>query len=437
MARHEDKAKAALNFDDTVVALGFSSGFPDQRKLSSSPMLQGLREAGTSHVYVDTASVEELNETISAGDGSIFAEVDGNTINQPLLARVLEAQLDAGDPRAWLKALRRHRPGLSAEEAAPLLYTVVLARAGSDVVTSFGGQRAWEVSLQLHMSGVGDGSRSLQWGRYLRSMVPTCFVKVPFAPHAAECFLVARDLEQMGIPVNFTSTFSARQVAAAALLSGVTRTNVFMGRLDQGLEAEKLGVHVDLEAQRVLRRLRREAGVGTQLIVASLRDWRSVAQTAGCDVYTIPPTVLADLLGQGEVGPEELSSQLETSYEDELGISPEVESRLGRERIARLWRVEPEFVEFLLEYRASDEYESARDGDAVVQRFERAGFGDFFYAPSEAEHAELRRGKLPDLDSELTGRVALDTLYSLLADADFARHQEEIDGEIARRLGKG
>ncbi|MDR4494132.1 MAG: hypothetical protein MRJ99_06785 [Nitrospirales bacterium] len=119
-------------------------------------------------------------------------------------------------------------------------------------------------------------------------MVPSALVKVPFAPHAPMCFLIARDLENEGIPVNFTSTFSTRQVIAAALLANVTRTNVFMGRLDQGLKAELLGAHVVLEAQRILIRLRQNPGVKTQLIVASLRDWRSLLHTSGCDAYTVP-----------------------------------------------------------------------------------------------------------------------------------------------------
>ena len=102
--------------------------------------------------------------------------VDGSTINQPLLAKVLGAALDGADPGAWLRALLRHRPGLGEDEALPLLFTVVLARAGGDMVTRFGGQRSWEVSLQLHMRGLGDRELSMQWGRYLRAMVPSNLV---------------------------------------------------------------------------------------------------------------------------------------------------------------------------------------------------------------------------------------------------------------------
>ncbi len=35
--------------------------------------------------------------------------------------------------------------------------------------------------------------------------------------------------------------------------------------------------------------------------------------------------------------------------------------------------------------------------------------------------------KLPNIESTLTRAVPLDTLYSLLADADFEKHQEEMD----------
>ena len=50
---------------------------------------------------------------------------------------------------------------------------------------------------------------------------------------------------------------------------------------------------MDLEAQRALRRLRRETGTKTQLIVASIREWQTLFRVAGCDVFTAPCSVLA------------------------------------------------------------------------------------------------------------------------------------------------
>ncbi len=108
----------------------------------------------------------------------------------------------------------------------------------------------------------------------------------------------------MGIPVNFTTTFSARQVVAAALLANVARTNIFMGRLNLGLESELLGEQVDLMSQRVLTWLRNEAGTKTLLVVARVRVWQTLAYGAGCDIFTAPCDVLKRFLTQTEIGPE-------------------------------------------------------------------------------------------------------------------------------------
>lgn len=74
------------------------------------------------------------------------------------------------------------------------------------------------------------------------------------------------------------------------------------------------------------------------------------------------------------------------------------------------------------------------DADRLARRFDQAGFGDFFYAPPPAEWEELRRSKTPDLDAGITRKVSLDTLYSLMADADFSNHQDAMDHEIRERL---
>jgi hypothetical protein len=53
--------------------------------------------------------------------------------------------------------------------------------------------------------------------------------------------------------------------------------------------------------------------------------------------------------------------------------------------------------------------------------------------PTAGEWSELRCSKLPDVHAPLTSRVALDTLYRLLADAVFAKEQELLDAEIVTR----
>jgi len=421
-------------FDRTVVAFGRSAAAPRPRRLESSPLLAAVRSAGTRHIYADTADIAELEGVIGTASGGLLAEVDGNTANQPLVRKVIARYLDAADPAQWAREILSQNPRLSDAELKPLLYAIVCGRIGNDICGAFAAGRSWAVSLQLHMGLDADPEAATRVGRYLRQMVPSAVVKVPFTPHAPHCFLVARDLERDGIPVNFTSTFSARQVVAAALLANVTLTNIFMGRLNQGLRAASLGEHVDLAAQRELLRLRREDGVKTLLIVASVREWQTFVRAAGCDVFTAPCDAIRSFLGQHEIGPADIRSQLEVSYEGDLGIAADVLAALGSEKIARLYRVEATFVEFLRKFSRSHEYREMRDGEALYRRFEEAGFGDFFYNPSAGEWQEMRKGKLPDLRAELTRRLPLDTLYTLLADADFAKFQEEMDAMIGAKL---
>lgn len=418
---------------DVVTGFGKLGGEDAYSLLVSAPLLAALREAGTSHIYADTADYIELQDLLSAGKGKLLAEVDGNTANQPLIKQIFHRYLDEANLTGWVEALRRHCENLTESQTLALVYAMVCGRVGNDFLRSFSSGRIWEVSLQLHMGLCRNVEEAKQIARYLRSMVRSALVKVAFTPHYPHCFLLARDLEREGIPVNFTSTFSARQAVAAALLSDVARTNIFLGRINQGLQAEILGEHVALQAQRSIIELRRRGESKTKLIAASIRDWQTFVRTAGCDAYTAPLETIHDLLHSG-VSPKKISSKLGTSYEDKLRINKEVIRKLGAARIAALYNVEQEFVSFLLEYRQTAEYRDLRDGDRLFARFDTAGFGDLFYAPSNIEWKDIRRDKLPNLDAGLMHKVAIDTLYSLHADGDFEKTQQQMDQEITERL---
>jgi transaldolase len=427
---------APASFEQALVTCGRGPVEPERVRLVSSALLAALRGTGTAHLYADTADSEELRRVVAVTGGGILAEIDGNTVNQPLARRVLDRYLTGDRLASCARELRRHRRGGPAAALLPYLYTVVSGWIGNDLANAFAAGRPWQVSLQLHMGALTDSETAKALGRTLRSIVPSCFVKVPFRPHEPQSLLIARDLEAKGIPVNFTSTLSTRQVVAAALLANVTRTNIFMGRLNQSFRAARLGEHVALEAQRALRHLRRQAGVKTQLIVASMREWRTFVRLAGCDVFTAPCEVLGEFLGQSDVPPEGLTSQLETSYEDRVGIADDAIRAVGQERIARLWRVEPEFVEFLMDYRASAEYRRLGNGERLRRRFEDAGFGDFFRAPGVHEWQILRKSKLLDLAAPPAGHLAADTHMSLLADGDFVNQQEAIDAALLERVAE-
>lgn len=408
----------------------------------SHPMLGALKRSGTSHIYVDSADFQELDDLIIRSedrDKLIYnEEIDGNTTNQPLVAKIFNRYFEqdtedkVGD---WIKCLKEKNPGLNLGDLVVVLYTIINGRIGIETTERYGMGRRWEISLELHTELAPSIENSFRAAWCLSKTNPNAFVKVPFTPHFPHCFIIARELEKAGIAVNFTATFSARQVVAAALLANPHRSNVFIGRLSQGLQSELLGEQVVLEAQRQLSKLRMKYGLKTLNIVASMRKWQTFLLTAGCDVYTSPYPVLKDFLMQKEVPAGEIASKLEQSYVDQLHLKEEVVSKIGENRLRSLFVVEPEFIEFLITLRNSAEFEEM-DGEGLQKSFEKAGFGDFFYAPTVQEWAELKKGKLPDLNSELTKKIALDMLYSLLAIGDFSNFQHKMDAEVIKKIEK-
>lgn len=402
----------------------------------SHQLARAVKDCGTAHIYTDTADQEEMYDLLVQKEDAeniyLYEEVDGNTTNQPLIVKVLDRFLGGDETDnmvAWIKTLQKEKPDLSIEEATVLIYSIINGRLGMEVLDYYAAGRIWQISLELHTSLASDPIASKRIGWCLNQAVPNAFVKVAFTPDHPHSLLIARDLENQGIAVNFTATFSARQIVAAALLANPQRTNVFLGRLSQGLGSELLGEQVVLETQRHVHRLREKFGVKTLNMLASVRRWQTIVLTAGCDVYTVPYPVLKEFLAQTEVAPGEIENRLEADYSDRLAIPDNTIEKIGLEKIEQLYRVEPEFIEFLTELRSSAEYATI-DGEGLYKRFDEAGFGDFFYAPSQSEWRELRKAKLPDLDSPLTKALPLDTLYTLLAIGDFTNFQDRMDESI-------
>ncbi|MCS7172300.1 MAG: transaldolase family protein [Armatimonadetes bacterium] len=408
-------------------------------RLTSYPLLAALRRAGTRHLYADTADPEELHGVLCAGEdeGSVtyYEEVDGNTTNQPLVEKVFDRLLRTEGPeaiRAWVRTLKKAHPRLTLEEATVAVYSLLNARLAREVVGRFGVGRSWNISLELHTGLAGDREGSVRFGRCLGRCVPGALVKVAFTPHEPHALLIARDLERQGIAVNFTATFSVRQVVAAALLATPHHTNIFLGRLNEGLRAQVLGEHVLLTAQRHIQQLRARYRLPTLNMGASVRRSETLLLTAGCDAYTVPVPVLRAFLAQEA----EIRDRTGEDLSGALGVDPEVTERVGGlDRLERLYQVEPEFVAFLRELREDPELDRM-DGDGLAERFERAGFGDLFYRPSPQEWQDLRKNKLPDLDAPYVRRIPLDTLYSLLAVGDFANFQDRMDARIREILSE-
>jgi transaldolase len=66
------------------------------------------------------------------------------------------------------------------------------------------------------MGVVSDPKTAKRMAQALVMMVSSAMIKVPFTPHVPGCFVLARDLEREGIPMNFTHRRLPLQVSSCA-----------------------------------------------------------------------------------------------------------------------------------------------------------------------------------------------------------------------------
>jgi hypothetical protein len=175
-------------------------------------------------------------------------------------------------------------------------------------------------------------------------------------------------------------------------------------------------------------------GLKTKLIIANVSEWQSVLGLAGCDYVTAPPHLVRDLLSPELRSDYDVNAEMAAFHEEMFSCSEAVKRVLGDTEISELFSISPEFVDFLMTLRRSRSYKSLRDGDLLAKTFDEAGFGSFFYSPNGAAWKSLTDRKLPDLTGPLIREVALDTHFSLLADADFQRYHSRFDAFIEPRM---
>ena len=124
-------------------------------------------------------------------------------------------------------------------------------------------------------------------GRELAKLADNIVVKVPMLE---EGMVATRKLVADGVKVNVTLAFSSVQCLLVAK-AGATYVSPFLGRLDD------IG-HDSMEIVRETRQIYDNYGVETEILAASIRHPRHVAEAAliGADVATMPTAVLKKLL---------------------------------------------------------------------------------------------------------------------------------------------
>jgi len=392
------------------------SGITDSAvKGNPDPFWQSLRATGT-ELWLDTGDMTEAEANWSA-------EMTALTTNNTLLNNVIQKGIyDDFIPSAL--ELVRHLP---LDEQIKEIAFILNARHGLRLARKFGGM----VSVELHTDTAYNIDAIVSYGLRFREICPEQFiVKVPYTPQG---FIGARRLREMGVRINFTLEFSARQNALVTLVAKPDYLNVFLGRIGAFIADNQLGdgsgagENAVLSSQSWVKRMSASNQWPTKQIAASLRNYTQLDLLAGTDVYTMPPKVAA-------AGHKSLSGifkiRLGTHYDVPLN---ETAKNLG---IEKFWEV-PQSV---IDLGKSLDLNVPATGEDLVTRVHEAGLGDMFPMMSKADNERLAaEGKIPVLsswrDRIISGELAPDTLLTLAGIASFTSDQRQLDERIMGIIG--
>ena len=380
---------------------------------AADPFWQQLRDAGT-EIWLDTGDIDAARENWTA-------EMSALTTNNTLLNK----EIQKGIYDDFIPKADRLLDGVDKEQRVQEIAFILNARHGLRLVQTFGGK----VSVELHTALADDLDGIVHYGRRFHEIEPNKFiVKVPLT---ATGLLGARKLRELGIPVNFTLEFSARQNAIVSVVAKPNYCNVFLGRLSSYVKDHDLGDGVNvgekatISSQRIIRELTAHRDVPTRQIAASMRDASQAEKLAGVDVFTMPTKVAAEAHGTGSISFE---NQVETNYPVSLksGVEP-VEVHIDK-----LWEV----ADAVRDFAHSCDADTPRTGDELAERARKMGLADMFPPLSSADHQRIADdGKIPDHSfwkhRIRAGEVAVDTLLNLAGLASFAADQKELDDRIA------
>jgi len=289
------------------------------------------------------------------------------------------------------------------------------------------------VSVEEHTDLAHDVDRAVGYAvRYHRICPERFYVKIPLTPAG---LLATRRLSNMGIPINHTLGFSARQNYLITRIGRPQFVNVFLGRLNSFVADNQIGSGLyvgekaTLASQAAIRQLRAH-GVPSRQIGASFRSGLQVRDLAGIDVMTIPLTAAQEFLDL-DVPLERITDRTGTAYEPPL--NPGVDS--GAVRLDTLWDIEAQLVACV--DKLEKENLEAFTPDDLVEFMNRHGCGDLLvkWTPVERE-LSTREGKIPRLenwkDALAARRIGLDSLMNLAGLNSFVADQKAMDDRVLK-----
>ncbi|MGQ1891288.1 transaldolase family protein [Thermophagus sp. OGC60D27] len=383
---------------------------------ASQPCLQTCKKSG-SEIWLDTGDMEAIDRLITP-------EVSAVTTNNTLL----NMEVQKGIYDGIIKEVSPRFKALPLERRIIEIAFLLNALHGLRLVKRYGGK----VSVELHTDFADDMDGIVFYGQRFHAIDPDHFiVKVPLTPSG---LLGARKLHDLGIPVNFTLMFSARQNVMAALLARPSYSNVFLGRIGGYMKQNYLGdaegpgektVH---HTQHYLRSLREDAGTPTHLIAASIRDYKQLPLLCGVDVLTIPPKVVADAF-------EKIEGPCHPMNDHDFNVIYRPGVATSEIRINKLWEVSDHEKKVFTQL----SQEMPNDAWELEDHLRAAGIPDLFPDLTPVEELYISEdGKIPKHQrwarAISRGEIAIDTLLNLAGLAAFAKDQKALDDRIAKLI---
>lgn len=387
-----------------------------RHKFPPDPFWENLKNTGT-ELWLDTGDIGEAEKIWTR-------EMTALTTNNTLLNN----EIQKGIYDDFIQEANRILTSFDLPKRILEIAFILNARHGLRLVERFGGK----VSVELHTDLAHDFEGIVAYGQRFHEISPDHFiVKVPYTSTG---LLGARELRQMGVPVNFTLEFSARQNALVASVVKPDYLNVFLGRLNAFVADNNLGdgrfvgEKTTLASQQIVRSFTRENNVPTKLIAASMRGADQLESLAGVDVFTMPVKAAAE-------GRRQLSGKFSIKTDEQYPVILNDFVNTIALRIENLWEVTEQEKTLAIALDA----EVPGTGKELEAMAHEMGCGEMFPRLSREDMARIAGdGKIP-VYKKWAKRVekreiAIDTLMNLAGLASFTADQRALDARILKLI---
>ena len=377
---------------------------------------QNLKLAGT-ELWLDTGDLEGASRLWTR-------EMSALTTNNTLLNN----EIQKGIYDDFILKANRLLGDLDLEERVVEIAFILNARHGLRLVHTFGAK----VSVELHTDLAHDVEKSVFYAKRFHKFSPDRFIiKVPLTPSG---YITTRRIREMGIPVNFTLNFSARQNLIATIFSKPSYVNVFLGRLNAYVIDNKLGdgnmvgEKTTLASQQVVAEYSRRNAEPTRQIAASLRDASQVSSLAGVDVFTMPLKVAREAL---ETLDGSFVSHRENIYD--VNLNPDADQQAVR--IGKLWNCSSRELDFALDL----DKDPPVTPDEFLERAYEYGLQDLFPQMSTEDLAHINSDGKITVHKKWQERIrkatcSIDALLNLSGLASFTADQYALDEKIRKLI---